>query len=114
MFTADSIASPENLVNPLWLVLVYLLHTTGELCLSPIGLSMISKLSPPKITSLMMGLWFASIALANYLAGALRSLLETFMPGMNLFLFLVITAGSGALLMLLISPWLKKLMRGIN
>lgn len=114
MFTADSIASPENLVNPLWLVLVYLLHTTGELCLSPIGLSMISKLSPPKITSLMMGLWFASIALANYLAGALRSLLETFMPGMNLFLFLVITAGSGALLMFLISPWLKKLMRGIN
>jgi POT family proton-dependent oligopeptide transporter len=114
MFAADSKASATNLVSPLWLVTVYLLHTMGELCLSPIGLSMISKLSPPKITSLMMGLWFASTALANYLAGALRSILETYLPGMNLFLFLVITSGSAALLMFIISPWLKKLMRGID
>ena len=114
MFTADSIASPQNLVSPMWLVGVYVLHTIGELCLSPIGLSMISKLSPPRITSLMMGLWFASIALANYMAGILRGLLETLMPGMNLFLFLVITSGSAALLMFAISPWLKKMMRGIE
>ncbi|SHJ77059.1 proton-dependent oligopeptide transporter, POT family [Tangfeifania diversioriginum] len=114
MFTADSMASPQNLVSPMWLVGVYVLHTTGELCLSPIGLSMISKLSPPKITSLMMGLWFASIALANYLAGALRSILENYLPDMNIFLFLVITSGSAALLMFAISPWLKKMMRGID
>lgn len=114
MFTADSIASEENLVSPLWLVGVYVLHTTGELCLSPIGLSMISKLSPPKITSLMMGLWFASIALANYFAGALRSILENYLPDMNIFLFLVITSGSAALLMFIISPFLKKMMRGID
>jgi len=114
MFTADSFASPQNLVSPLWLVMVYLLHTTGELCLSPIGLSMISKLSPPKITSLMMGLWFASTALANYLAGVLKGLLENYLPGMNIFLFLVITSGSAALLMFAISPWLKKMMRGID
>jgi len=114
MFSADSIASPQNLVSPMWLVMVYLLHTTGELCLSPIGLSMISKLSPPKITSLMMGLFFASIALANYLAGFLKSLLENYMPGMNLFLFLIITSGSAAVVMFLISPVLKKMMKGID
>ena len=114
MYTADSIASLQNLVSPMWLVGVYVLHTTGELCLSPIGLSMISKLSPPKITSLMMGLWFASIALANYLAGALRSILENYLPDMNIFLFLVITSGTAALLMFAISPWLKKMMRGID
>ncbi|WP_010417653.1 peptide MFS transporter [Anaerophaga thermohalophila] len=114
MYLADTKASATNLVSPLWLVTVYLLHTMGELCLSPIGLSMISKLSPPKITSLMMGLWFASTALANYLAGALRSILEVYLPDMNLFLFLVITSGSAALLMFIISPWLKKMMRGID
>ncbi len=114
MYTADSMASPQNLVSPLWLVAVYLLHTTGELCLSPIGLSMISKLSPPKITSLMMGLWFGSTALANYLAGVLRGLLDNYLPGMNIFLFLVITSGIAALLMFAISPWMKKMMRGIE
>ncbi|MFW5823278.1 MAG: peptide MFS transporter [Tangfeifania sp.] len=114
MYTADSIATLQNLVSPMWLVGVYVLHTTGELCLSPIGLSMITKLSPPKITSLMMGLWFASIALANYLAGALRSILENYLPDMNIFLFLVITSGTAALLMFAISPWLKKMMRGID
>lgn len=114
MYVASTKASTTNLVSPLWLVSVYLLHTMGELCLSPIGLSMISKLSPPKITSLMMGLWFASTALANYLAGALRSILEEYLPDMNLFLFLIITSGSAALLMFIISPWLKKMMRGID
>ena len=114
MFSADSVASPQNLVSPLWLVMVYLFHTTGELCLSPIGLSMISKLSPPKITSLMMGLFFASIALANYLAGFLKSLLENYMPGMNLFLFLIITSGSASIVMFAISPVLKKMMKGID
>ncbi|RCW27003.1 peptide MFS transporter [Marinilabilia salmonicolor] len=114
MYAADSRATGSNLVSPMWLVMVYLLHTMGELCLSPIGLSMISKLSPPKITSLMMGLWFASTALANYLAGALRGILENYLPDMNLFLFLVISSGSAALLLFLISPWLKKMMRGID
>jgi POT family proton-dependent oligopeptide transporter len=62
----------------------------------------------------MMGLFFASIALANYLAGFLKSLLENYMPGMNLFLFLIITSGSAAVVMFLISPVLKKMMKGID
>ncbi|MCU0388689.1 MAG: peptide MFS transporter [Chitinophagaceae bacterium] len=112
MFFANQKASGGTLVSPLWLVSVYLLHTVGELFLSPIGLSMITKLSPPKIVSLMMGLWFTSIALANYMAGILENLLHKF--EMNLFLFLVITSVTGGLIMLAISPFLKKMMRGVS
>jgi POT family proton-dependent oligopeptide transporter len=112
MFFANQKSQGGNLVSPLWLVFVYLLHTVGELFLSPIGLSMITKLSPPKIVSLMMGLWFTSIALANYMAGILESLLHKF--EMNLFLFLVITSFAGGLVMLAISPFLKKMMRGVS
>jgi POT family proton-dependent oligopeptide transporter len=111
MYIADEQAK-SGLVSSLWLVGVYLLHTVGELFLSPIGLSMITKLSPPKIVSLMMGLWFTSIALANYMAGILESLLHKF--EMNLFLFLIITSVAGGLVMMLISPLLKKMMRGVS
>ncbi|HVE56955.1 MAG TPA: peptide MFS transporter [Pyrinomonadaceae bacterium] len=56
-------------VSPLWLCLVYLCHTIGELCLSPVGLSSMTKLSPSKMVSLMLGVWFLSISLGNYIAG---------------------------------------------
>lgn len=52
-----------------WLVLVYFCHTIGELCLSPVGLSSMTKLAPPKMVSLMLGVWFLSISLGNYIAG---------------------------------------------
>lgn len=112
MYIANNKAQGGTLVSPLWLVAVYVLHTVGELFLSPIGLSMITKLSPPKIVSLMMGLWFTSIALANYMAGILESLLHRF--EMNLFLFLVMTSTLGGLVMLALSPILKKMMRGVK
>jgi len=112
MYFASQNSQGGILISPLWLVAVYVLHTVGELFLSPIGLSMITKLSPPKIVSLMMGLWFCSIALANYMAGMLESILHKF--EMNLFLFLVLTSIVGGILMLLISPVLKKMMRGIS
>ncbi len=57
------------LVPLVWLFLAYLLHTTGEICLSPVGLSMITKLSAPKVVGLMMGVWFLSSSLAHTLAG---------------------------------------------
>ncbi|MGL5947783.1 MAG: peptide MFS transporter [Aeromonas sp.] len=57
-----------------WLVGAYLFHTLGELCLSPIGLSMVTKLAPLRLASLMMGAWFGFIALANYAAGIIGSL----------------------------------------
>ena len=114
MSLASFAAEGEALVSPMWLVGVYVIHTFGELCLSPIGLSMITKLAPPKIVSVMMGLWFASMALANYMAGIMESLLEGIFPGMNLFVFLTITAGTGALMMFALTPVLKKLMKGIH
>lgn len=114
MNLASTATDGGNLVSPLWLVMVYFLHTVAELCLSPIGLSMISKLSPQKIVSVMMGLWFASIALANYMAGVLESVLENYLPDMELFSFLTLTSISAGLILLLISPILKKLMSGVS
>lgn len=111
---ANGRAQTGILVSPLWLVAVYLLHTFGELSLSPIGLSMITKLSPPKITSVMMGLWFGSTALANYMAGMLEHILHTYLPQMHLFHFLVITSLSAGFVLLLLSPILKRMMKGIH
>lgn len=59
----------------MWLVGAYFFHTLGELCLSPIGLSMVTKLAPLRLASLMMGAWFGFIAMANYLAGFIGSLI---------------------------------------
>ncbi|MCF8357823.1 MAG: peptide MFS transporter [Prolixibacteraceae bacterium] len=111
---ANNLANNGLLISPLWLVAVYLLHTFGELSLSPIGLSMITKLSPPKITSIMMGVWFGSTALANYFAGMLETILQRHLPGMHLFNFLVITSFSAAFVLFIISPILKKMMKGIH
>ncbi len=114
MSLAFSASEGGNLVSPFWLVSVYLLHTFGELCLSPIGLSMVTKLSPQKIVSVMMGLWFASTALANYLAGVLENLLHVYLPEMQLFNFLVLSSGLAGVLLLIISPFLKKMMHDIS
>ncbi len=64
---------PTTKVSMMWLVGLYLLHTFGELCLSPIGLSAVSKLSPPRFASLMMGVWYLSSSMANKMAGVLSS-----------------------------------------
>ncbi|MDQ3072652.1 MAG: hypothetical protein M3Q97_05260, partial [Bacteroidota bacterium] len=65
---------PWDKVSMIWLVGLYLIHTVGELCLSPIGLSMVVKLAPIRFVSLLMGVWFMSTATANYLAGYLSAL----------------------------------------
>jgi len=114
MSMAFAHASEGNLVSPMWLLAVYFMHTTGELCLSPIGLSMISKLSPQKIVSVMMGVWFASIALAQYLAGVLESILHNNYPDMPLYQFLTLTSITGGVALLLISPVLNRMMKGIH
>src|SRR2546425_1271134 len=67
---ASKLAQQQGiLVSPLWLFGVYFLHTIGELCLSPVGLSIVTKLAPPRIVGAMMGVWFLSIAVGNKLAG---------------------------------------------
>jgi POT family proton-dependent oligopeptide transporter len=70
--------TPETRTSPLWLVLCYFLHTCGELCLSPVGLSAMTKLAPPKVTGLMMGVWFVSISAGNYIGGRVAAVYENF------------------------------------
>ncbi len=65
---------PSTKVSMVWLVSLYTIHTFGELCLSPIGLSMVNKLAPVKLASLLMGVWFLSTAAANKFAGTLSAL----------------------------------------
>jgi POT family proton-dependent oligopeptide transporter len=74
LFIGASTSRVTGVVPLFWLVLGYFLHSTGELCLSPIGLSMITKLSPKNITGLMMGTWFLSSAFAEYVAALIAQL----------------------------------------
>lgn len=73
-FAVKGIGAEEK-VSMWWLVALYIIHTMGELCLSPIGLSMVSKLSPLRLSSLMMGTWFLANAAANKFAGTLSALI---------------------------------------
>ncbi len=112
MTLASGNAEGGNLVSPIWLVVVYVLLTVGELMLSPIGLSMVTKLSPPKIVSIMMGVWMASFALGNYLAATLEAILHKY--DFELYPFIsYLMLGSG-LALLLLSPVLNKFMKGIH
>ena len=99
-------------VSPLWLVTVYVLHTLGELCLSPIGLSMVTKLAPNQFAALFMGLWFSAMALANYLAGTLEFILSE--SGWPLYWFLVFSSIGAGVVLLLVSPLLHRLMHGVR
>jgi POT family proton-dependent oligopeptide transporter len=70
-------ATPENPASPSWLVVTYFFHTVGELCLSPIGLSSITRLSPARYVGQMMGIWFMGAALGNLVAGRVAGLIES-------------------------------------
>ncbi len=110
MYVAQGIAVETGMVGPLWLVSVYFLHTVGELFLSPIGLSMVSKLSPARLTAIMMGVWFASSAVANYSAGTLEAALHQFQ--IPLYGFLIFSSIGAGVILLLVTPMLKKWMHG--
>ena len=73
VFALQHMANEAGRISWVWLTLTYLIHTIGELCLSPIGLAMVTKLAQPKETGLAMGGWFLSIAMANYVAGLLAA-----------------------------------------
>ena len=65
-------------VTPLWLITVYLMHTIGELCLSPVGLSTMTKLAPARVVSQMMGVWFLASSLGNFIGGQVAGVFEKF------------------------------------
>jgi proton-dependent oligopeptide transporter, POT family len=78
MVPAATLSASGVKVSPLWLVLTYLLHTIGELCLSPVGLSATTRLAPARVAGLMMGVWFLSISVGNYLGGRVAGVYEAF------------------------------------
>ena len=107
MFLAARLVAGGNSVLPTWLLLTYLLHTTGELCLSPVGLSAISKLAPKRYLSQMMGIWFLGAALGNLIAGLLAGRFDPEalgdMPGLYLQI-VAVTVGAGLLLLAAAKP----------
>ena len=74
MYMGASLADERGMGRMVWLLLGYLLHTTGELCLSPVGLSMVTRLSPARLVSTVMGAWFLATAFSNYLAAIIAAL----------------------------------------
>ncbi|MFT4590071.1 MAG: POT family proton-dependent oligopeptide transporter [Candidatus Binatia bacterium] len=133
MVFAAKIAVAGGSAAPFWLILTYLLHTMGELCLSPVGLSSVTKLAPRRYTSQMMGMWFVATSYGNLMAGLIAGDFslddETAEPGFllgwvmrtsgmdvmpSLFLQMVIVGlASGALLLIFAKP-IKKLMCGVK
>lgn len=104
----------HNKVSSLWLILSYGVITIGELCLSPMGLSLVSKLSPPRITALMMGGFFLSTSVGNKLSGMLSGMWEGFEDKSNFFLMNCFLALAAAAMMFVLLRWLNKIMRDRN
>lgn len=97
-----------------WLIASYGVITIGELCLSPMGLSLVSKLSPPRITALMMGGFFLAISVGNKLSGMLSSLWETIPKKENFFLLNCGLVLAAAILMFAMLKWLNRVMKENN
>ena len=106
-------ATAEQPVTMAWLIVTYFLHTCGELCLSPVGLSSMTKLAPPKRVGQMMGVWFIAAALGNLFAGLVAGQLEELAPS-ALFWSVAWFVGGVGLVALLLSPFVKKLMGDIE
>jgi POT family proton-dependent oligopeptide transporter len=111
---------PGMKVTMIWLAGLYMLHTWGELCLSPIGLSLVNKLAPLKLASLLMAVWFLANAFANKLAGQLSALypenkttsfLGYEMHNMyDFFMLFVVLSGLASLILFMLTKWLQKMM----
>ncbi len=104
-------------VSMVWLILAYLFHTLGELCLSPVGLSYVSKLVPARMIAFMFGMWYLAIAIGNKLAAVLGGQIENITEQYSLsafFLIFTVVPSVAGLLILLLGPFIKKLMHGVK
>ncbi len=106
-------ADPALKVSAWWLIGTYCLHTIGELCLSPVGLSTVSKLAPPRYSGVMMGVFFFAIGLGNMLAGFAGGFSESLAPA-TLFGGLFGITSAMALLLVFLTPRIKSMMGGVN
>lgn len=104
-------------VSMIWLILAYLFHTLGELCLSPVGLSYVSKLVPPRMIAFMFGMWYLAIAIGNKLAavlgGQIENITEEYSLSTFFLIFTIVPIAAGSIVILL-NPILKKLMHGVK
>ncbi len=98
-----------NRVGIHWLLMLYFIHTVGELFLSPVGLSAMTKLAPARIVGQMMGIWFLGAATGNFIGGRVGGMFESF-PLKNIFLAIFIFSLAASLVMFLLVPWMKRLM----
>jgi POT family proton-dependent oligopeptide transporter len=116
MAAAASIVAGGSKVLPYWLILTYLLHTFGELCLSPVGLSYVTKLAPKRFVGQMMGMWFLSLSLGNLAAGLIAGEFDAnnvaAMPGQYLHI-VYFAVGLGLVLLALSGP-VRKLMGSVQ
>lgn len=104
-------------VSMLWLVLAYLFHTLGELFLSPVGLSYVSKLVPARMIAFMFGIWYLAIAIGNKLAAAVGGEIENITNEYSLstfFLIFTVVPIAAGLIVMMLNPVLKKLMHGVK
>ena len=106
---ASIIESTGGKVGIIWLLMTYFIHTVGELFLSPVGLSAMTKLAPHRIVGQMMGIWFLGAATGNFIGGRVGGLFETF-PLKYIFLAVFATSLFAALVMFFLVPWMKRLM----
>ena len=102
-----------TLVSPLWLASTYLLHTLGELCLSPVGLSLMTKLAPPRIAGQIMGVWFLAAAVGNFMGGQIAGFFEA-MPLPELFTWVCVVNIAAGLVLAAFSKPIRKLMEGVH
>ncbi len=119
MYFATKIAASGELAAPSWLIITFLLHTFGELSLSPVGLSLVTKLAPKGYGGQMMGIWFLSVALGNLFAGLIAGEASggseeglAAMP--DQFMMIVYTVMGSAFVLLLLKPALKKMMGEVH
>ncbi|MEL7045060.1 MAG: MFS transporter [Pseudomonadota bacterium] len=109
----DAAASPGTGAAVTWLVVTYFFHTVGELALSPVGLSSVTKLAPRRLVGQMMGTWFMGTALGNLLAGLVAGQIATLPPSQLFAVSASIAAGTGVVFMLC-APLIKRMMHGIR
>jgi POT family proton-dependent oligopeptide transporter len=113
LVVAAGLAQNGVQVSPMWLIVTYLLHTFGELCLSPVGLSAMTKLAPARIAGLMMGVWFLATSVGNFIAGRVSGFYES-MPLPQLFQTVAIVGIVAGIVMLVLSPPIKRMMGEVN
>jgi POT family proton-dependent oligopeptide transporter len=116
MYFGAKQALASGKVWPTWLIATYLIHTFGELCLSPVGLSAVTKLAPARLVGQMMGVWFVATSLGNLIAGLLAGHISgdniEAMP--NRFLQIILTAGLTGIVFLLLAKPFKRLAGGVE